>query len=143
MKITFQYMIYLNMKTIDHLNNQAIRTEIFDAFQNIFHDYDLIVTPTVACLPVDNRDDGETKGPTQINGVEVDPLIGWCLTFFTNFTGHPAASIPAGLVDNLPVGMQIIGRRFADLDVFTASATFEQLKSWQESYRICQNRNAN
>lgn len=143
MKSTFQYMIYLNMKTIDHLNNQAIRTEIFDAFQNIFHDYDLSVTSTVACLPVDNRDDGETKGPTQINGVEVDPLIGWCLTFFTNFTGHPAASIPAGLVDNLPVGMQIIGRRFADLDVFTASATFEQLKPWQEFYRICENRNVN
>jgi Amidase len=34
---------------------------------------------------------------------------GWCLTYFVNFSGHPAASIPAGLADDrLPVGMQLI-----------------------------------
>ena len=42
------------------------------------------------------RDDGNTKGPTEINGEAVDPLIGWCLTYLFNFTGHPAASVPAG-----------------------------------------------
>ena len=128
------------MKTMDHINDQIIRTEIFDAIQNVFCDYDLIITPTLACLPADSADNGDTTGPTQINGVEVDPRIGWCLTFFTNFTGHPAASVPAGLADNLPVGMQIIGKRFADEDVITASAVFEQLQPWQETYEICQNR---
>ena len=87
-----------------------MRTEIFDAMQAVFADYDLLIHPTVAALPVPNADDGNTVGPSEIEGVEVDPLIGWCLTYFANFTGHPAASIPAGLADGLPVGMQIIGR---------------------------------
>lgn len=72
--------------------------------------------------------------------MEVDPLIGWCLTYFTNFTGHPSASIPAGLADHLPVGMQIIGKRLADEDVFTASSIFEQLNPWKNIYDICNNR---
>ena len=107
----------------------------------IFIGLALLITPTLACLPVDNAGDGNTKGPTAINGEEVDPLIGWCLTYFVNFSGHPAASIPAGLSDDdLPVGMQIIGRRYADADVLAASAMFERLRPWQDSYRICAER---
>ena len=77
-------------------------------------------------MPVANRDDGNTVGPSEINGEAVDPLIGWCLTYPVNFSGHPAASIPAGLADGLPVGMQIVGRRYADADVLAASAAFER-----------------
>ena len=92
-------------------------------------------------MPVDNADDGDTVGPSQINGEEVDPLIGWCLTYFTNFSGHPSASIPAGLAQGKwPVGMQLIGRRYADADVLTASAVFEQLRPWKEAYQICRDR---
>ncbi len=121
--------------------DQAIRTEIFDAFQAVLNTYDLLVTPTLACLPVDNAGDGNTVGPSAINGEEVDPLIGWCLTYFVNFTGHPAASIPAGLSDDgLPVGMQVIGRRNADADVLAASAAFERLRPWHGSYGICARR---
>ncbi len=117
--------------------DQGVRGAIFDAFQNVFGRYDLIVTPTLAAMPVENRSDGNTLGPASVNGEEVDPLIGWCLTYPVNFTGHPAASIPAGFVGGLPVGMQIIGRRFADADVFAASAAFERLRPWADSYRRC------
>ncbi len=120
--------------------DQAIRTEIFNAIQGVLNTYDLLVTPTLACLPMNNADDGNTVGPSVINGEEVDPLIGWCLTYFVNFTGHPAASIPAGLSDGLPVGMQLIGRRSADADVLAASAAFERLRPWQGSYEICARR---
>jgi amidase/aspartyl-tRNA(Asn)/glutamyl-tRNA(Gln) amidotransferase subunit A len=106
----------------------------------VLSDYDLLVTPTLACMPVPNRDDGDTAGPTEIEGEPVDPLIGWCLTYVTNFSGHPSCSIPAGLVDGLPVGMQIVGRRNADADVLAASAAFERLRPWQEDYRLCAER---
>ena len=129
------------MSAIDVLRYQERRTEIYDAIQGIFQNYDLLVTPTVAALPVDNRDDGNTVGPSEINGEKVDPLIGWCLTYFVNYAGNPAASIPAGLSeDGLPVGMQIIGRRYADEDVLAASAAFERIRPWQDTYEICANR---
>jgi amidase/aspartyl-tRNA(Asn)/glutamyl-tRNA(Gln) amidotransferase subunit A len=129
------------MSALDYYHDQQVRTEIFHAVQGVFDTYDLLITPTLAALPVDNASDGNTLGPSTINGEKVDPLIGWCLTYFLNFTGHPAASIPAGMsADGLPVGMQIIGRRNADADVLAASAVFERLRPWHDSYQVCQNR---
>jgi amidase/aspartyl-tRNA(Asn)/glutamyl-tRNA(Gln) amidotransferase subunit A len=125
---------------LDFFRDQAVRTEIYNAFQGVLNTYDLLVTPTLACAPVDNASDGNTLGPSTINGEAVDPLIGWCLTYFVNFTGHPAASIPAGLSGGLPVGMQIIGRRNADADVLAASAAFERLRPWHETYANCARR---
>ncbi|MBX6320519.1 MAG: amidase [Rhodospirillaceae bacterium] len=123
---------------MDYMRDQAVRTEIYDAIQGVLDRYRLLVTPTLACLPVDNADDGDTVGPSEIEGETVDPLIGWCLTYPVNFSGHPAASVPAGLSeDRLPVGMQIIGRRYADADVLAASAAFERLRPWRDTYRIC------
>jgi amidase len=125
------------MSVADFYADQEIRSEIYDAIQGVLAGYDLLVTPTLACLPVENAADGNTKGPTVIEGEDVDPLIGWCLTYPINFSGHPAASIPAGMADGLPVGMQIVGRRLADADVLAASATFERLRPWRDSYRVC------
>jgi amidase/aspartyl-tRNA(Asn)/glutamyl-tRNA(Gln) amidotransferase subunit A len=85
--------------------------------------------------PFDNATDGNTVGPSEVNGEEVDPLLGWCLTYPINFTGHPAASVPAGFTDDgLPVGLQIVGRRFADEAVLAASAAFERVRPWHDSY---------
>jgi Asp-tRNA(Asn)/Glu-tRNA(Gln) amidotransferase A subunit family amidase len=46
-----------------------------------------------------------------------------------------AASIPAGMRDGLPVGLQLIGRRYADADVLAASAALERLRPWRDTYR--------
>ena len=130
----------LAMSAADQRRDQVLRTEIYDAIQSIFTTHDLLVTPTVSTLPVRNQPGGNTLGPQEVNGEAVDQGIGWCLTYPFNFTGHPAASIPAGLADGLPVGMQIIGRRYADADVFAASAAFERLRPWVDTYKICQHR---
>ena len=124
------------LTALDIARDQVMRTEIFDALQAVLARYDFIVGPTLAALPVANADGGNTVGPSEVEGTEVDPLIGWCPTYLVNFTGHPAASLPAGLADGLPVGMQVIGRRFADGDVLAASAVFERLRPWRDTYRI-------
>ena len=129
-----------HLSSMDIIHDQMIRTEVYDAIQSALGTYDILISPTLAAMPVDNATDGNTKGPSSVNGVEVDPLIGWCLTYLTNFSGHPSASIPAGLVHGLPVGMQVIGRRYADGAVLAACAAFERLMPWSASYSICQNR---
>lgn len=113
---------------------QQTRTSVYDSFEATFQKFDLLLTPTVGCLAVKNMARGRTVGPSRIEGIDVDPLIGWALTYLTNFTGHPAASVPAGLLDGLPVGLQIIGRRRADADVLAASAEFERARPWAHTY---------
>jgi amidase len=128
------------LTVLDIARDQAMRTEVFDAFQNVFADYDLLVCPTLTAMQVKNGTDGNTLGPAEVNGVEIDRCIGWCPTYLSNYTGHPAASIPAGLADGLPVGLQIMGRRYADGDVLAASAAFERIRPWHDTYATPANR---
>ena len=122
---------------LDYYEFNRVRTEILDAQQDVFDRYDLIVSPTTICLPVPNADDGNTQGPCAVCGQPVEPLIGFCETFFENFTGNPAASVPAGLsASGLPVGMQIIGKKFRDGDVLAAAKAFEEIQPWREHYSI-------
>src|SRR5262249_34663053 len=121
-----------------YLADQSMRSEVFDALRRVLDRYDYLVSPTLACLAVDSGTDGNTKGPGKISGEPIDELIGWCMPSLINYIGYPAATVPAGLADNgLPVGMQIVGRRYADADVFTASAEFERLRPWMETYKRC------
>lgn len=119
----------------DYNNDDTIRTEVFDALVDAFEQFDYIISPTNACNPVKNDPDRNTLGPREINGEPVEPLIGWCLTYFCNFTGHPAISVPAGFAaDGSPVGMQIIGSRFDDMGVLSAAAAFEKVQPWIHTY---------
>lgn len=125
----------------EYLEDQIKRSEVYDALQKVLAEYDYIVSPTLCCSPVNNANNGNTLGPNMLNGEPIDPLIGWCMTYLTNFTGHPSASVPAGLtVSGLPVGMQIIGRRFDDVGVLRASHQFECAKPWKWIYDIPRNR---
>ena len=122
---------------MDYYEFHRVRTEVLDAHLDVLEHYDLILSPTTTCLPVRNAADGNTKGPVEVNGVPVEPLIGFAETFLENYTGNPAASVPAGLSENgLPVGMQIIGNRYRDGDVLAAAKTFEDLQPWRGLYEI-------
>jgi amidase len=125
----------------DLLRDFSMRTSIVDAYAQMFERIDVLLTPTLAAMPVLNAAKaGETFGPTSIEGVDVDPSIGWCMTYFTNFTGHPAASIPVGLSEGLPVGLQVVGSRYGDADVLAFCSTFEQVRPWSSTYEICRDR---
>ncbi|MFH1381487.1 MAG: amidase [Chloroflexota bacterium] len=96
---------------------------------SFFEKYDLLLTPTVAVPPFELG----KFGVREIAGTKLSP-IGWmAFTFPFNITGQPAASVPCGwTTDGLPVGLQIIGRRFDDATVLKAAAAFEQAAPWTE-----------
>ena len=124
-----------SISAVDHALDDLLRTGVFVGLQALFERYDLIVSPTLAIAPVRNAFDGNTIGPAEIGGKRVDPLIGWCMTYPINFTGHPAISVPAGLTsEGLPVGLQIIGRRHADEAVLALASRFERAQPWFQSY---------
>lgn len=123
------------MTVRDYEALQVARTEVFDFVQSFFDSHDLLVTPTVGCLPVVNAAErGGTIGPSEVGGIRVDPGIGWALAFPLNLTGHPAASVPAGLSEGLPVGMQVVGRLGADADVIAACGAVERVRPWRHTY---------
>ena len=48
-----------------------------------------------------------------------------------NITGHPALTIPCGLSDGLPVGLQLIGRHFDEATIYRAAHAWEQSVDWK------------
>ncbi len=116
---------------LDVRRDEMLRTKIWRAVQEVFSKYDGLLTPTLGALPVPNAKNGETTGPKSINGRPVEPCIGWCLTHPFNFTGHPAASVPAGLsATGLPVGLQVVGGRFMDENVISILRHVEEVRPW-------------
>jgi aspartyl-tRNA(Asn)/glutamyl-tRNA(Gln) amidotransferase subunit A len=94
-----------------------------------FERYDLLLTPSlsVAAFPVQKLNPDHWPVPER-----PWDWIGWAsFSYPFNFTGQPAATVPAGFTPaGLPVGLQIVGRRFADLAVLQASAAFEAARPW-------------
>jgi len=123
------------MDAVDYKLMDDVRTDAFLGIQEVFEEYDLLVAPTLAVESVENDPDAGTVGPSEVNGEPVDPLIGWCLTYPFNLTGHPVANVPAGrAASGMPVGLQVIAPRFADDDVLAASAAVERVRPWADSY---------
>ena len=113
-----------------YINAWLERLEWNTAVQRLFEKYTLLITPTLPCRPfavgLDN--------PKSINGTRLAPYEWLTFTFPFNMTGNPAASIPCGFTtDGLPVGLQIVGRRFDDVSVLQASAAFEQAAPWADN----------
>jgi len=133
----FAEMIELgnSMSAVEYRSLDWKRTLVYDGIQGVLNDYDLLVTPTLSAMPVANESEGQTLGPAEVNGRGVERCIGWCMTHPLNFTGHPATSVPAGMSgDGLPVGLQIIGRRFDDHAVFAGAGALERFRPWAGFY---------
>ena len=83
----------------------------------------IAANPDVAC-PAD------VTVNTMVGDVMVGVENNAALTAPANISGNPAISIPAGLVADLPVGMQIIGRHHEDALLLDLARTVEQERPW-------------
>ncbi len=92
------------------------------AYDAALAEYDVLVLPTVPgtaeTLPAGDPHDAGLLALALGKAVNTAPL---------DITGHPAISVPAGLVDGLPVGMMIVGKRFDDATVLRVADAFESL----------------
>jgi aspartyl-tRNA(Asn)/glutamyl-tRNA(Gln) amidotransferase subunit A len=107
------------------------RKRIANTMWRFMADYDLLLTPgtAVAAFPIDS------DGPDQIAGRPVAPGNWTPFSAVANFTGQPAASVPAGFTRaGLPVGLQIIGRLHDDIGVLRAAAGIEAIMPWQQHW---------
>jgi len=116
---------------VDYKLANVVRSQAYDAVQNVLDRYDLLLTPTTAVPPFEKG----RREPTEINGKTLDSDKEWFLTWPLNLTGHPAASVPAGLSpEGLPIGAQLIGSRFGEETILAASAAIERRNPWRDTY---------
>jgi aspartyl-tRNA(Asn)/glutamyl-tRNA(Gln) amidotransferase subunit A len=112
----------------EHLGRAVRRRhELLLASAAVFSEVDLLLTPTTATTAY--QAEGTLSGP--VNGQEVDLMI-LSATFTApfNITGQPGFSIPAGLVEGMPVGMQVVARRHEDDLCVAAAAVMEAARPW-------------
>ncbi|RZS36545.1 aspartyl-tRNA(Asn)/glutamyl-tRNA(Gln) amidotransferase subunit A [Herbihabitans rhizosphaerae] len=109
---------------LDYLRATATRMALGQAMGDFHQRYDLLVTPTMPITAFEA-------------GVEVpagSPSPRWTswtpFTYAFNMTQQPAASVPCGLVDGLPVGLQVVGARWDDAGVLAACRAFEAARPW-------------
>ncbi|WP_235037620.1 MULTISPECIES: amidase [unclassified Novosphingobium] len=103
------------------------RQAVCNRLARFMQGYDLLLTPTVssAAFPV------EHFNPVSVAGMPAEQANPSPFTYPFNWTGQPAASVPAGFTAaGLPVGLQIVGRHVADATVLAAAAAFEQARPW-------------
>ncbi|QGQ44157.1 Asp-tRNA(Asn)/Glu-tRNA(Gln) amidotransferase subunit GatA [Metabacillus sediminilitoris] len=96
---------------------QKVRTLIKKDFEDVFEKYDVIIGPT-------------TPTPAFKIGENVkDPLTMYAndiLTIPVNLAGVPGISVPCGLSNGLPLGLQIIGKHFDESTIYRVAYAFEQ-----------------
>lgn len=116
----------LSVSATTFLAAEAARRDVWAAFESLYRDFDVVMTPTLLQppLPVDPAT-GVTDKPDS-----------WVERWFQhmypfNLTGQPAVTIPVGLTaDGLPNGLQVVGPRLADGVTLGFAAAAESRTGW-------------
>jgi aspartyl-tRNA(Asn)/glutamyl-tRNA(Gln) amidotransferase subunit A len=106
-----------------YLKAQQIRRLICDDFRAAFNNVDVIMGPT-------------SPTPAFKIGEKADDPISMYLsdiyTIATNLAGLPGMSIPAGFVDKLPIGLQLVGNYFAEAKLLNIAHQYQQATDWHQ-----------
>ena len=108
-----------------YLKAQKVRTVIRREFEEAFERYDVIaapVTPTPAFKLGEKTDDPYAM---YLNDVFTLPV---------NIAGLPGISVPSGFVDDLPVGLQLIGKAFDESTVLRAAFAYQEATDWHRAH---------
>lgn len=100
-----------------YLRAQKVRSRIIEDFTHAFNQVDLLLAPTTPSCAF------------KLGSQSGDPLKMYLEDYFltpASLAGLPAVSVPAGLIGNLPFGLQIIGPKFGDLNVLALADACEQ-----------------
>lgn len=107
---------------VSYAKARNLLPQVRAAYDAALDQYDVLVLPTVPAtadpLPQGSPQDVTLLGPALGKARNTAPM---------DITGHPAISVPAGLVDGLPVGMMLMGKRFDDATVLKLADAFESL----------------
>ena len=119
--LTGTYVLSAGYYDAYYLRAQRVRRRIADDFAAAFAEVDLIAGPTT---PTPAFRLGEKSGdPLALYAADVN-------TVAVNLAGLPAISLPAGFVDGLPVGLQLIGPAFAEARLLAAAHRLQQVTDW-------------
>ncbi len=110
------------------------RERILGLFESFFKDHDFLVCPTVQVVPFDKNSDYVH----QINDQPMSDYLEWMsICCILSITGFPIISLPCGFTsDGLPLGIQIVGKPKADLDVLRFAYSYEQATQFSPKNRV-------
>lgn len=108
-----------------YLRAQKVRTLVKKDFDDIFEEYDVLLSPTT---PTTAFEFGERFTDP------VDMYLSDMCTASVNLAGLPALSLTGGFVDGLPVGMQLIGKAFGEGDLIRTACAFEQNTGFHKEF---------
>jgi len=111
-----------------YLKAQKVRTLIKQEFEQAFQKYDALVTPTSPTVAFKLGE--KLEDPLQMYLTDV-------CTLPINIAGVPAISIPGGFAQDLPVGMQIIGKPFDEATILRIAFAYEQASCHRKRKPLC------
>src|SRR5690625_3982973 len=120
-----------DIPALDYIHALEQKEVITNKVNQLFTEVDFLATPTLPALP-------KKIGQEEVQFGDVTEPIFDCMIRYAsyfNLTGHPAISLPADVVNGLPVGLQLASAKWTDSTLITISKTIENTLL-QDFYKV-------